>query len=114
MSKLDKVVEIKLKSGKTLKFNNETFTSFEGHPSTHQLESDDFMFTIVEKSTTNREWIESCISNTDHESPNFVVSEYIGSESQSENWTPDIEDESVTDSEIYEVLFQLEILRSKG
>ena len=68
------------------------------------IEFDDVFLSIAEKSLLCSAEIEDFRANSGFESESFVVSEYIGSESQSENWSPDLYTPSITDDEIWEVL----------
>jgi len=68
------------------------------------IEFVDVFLSIAAKAELTEEGIENFRANSGFESESFVVSEYIGSESQSENWSPDLYTPSITDDEIWEVL----------
>jgi len=95
----------KLKSGRILnyeicKVNEDTHK--------YQYEFEEIMLVLIPKKHSTQDWIKTCYYNSEIGSPSFVVAEYIGSDSQSENWIPDLDLTSISDDEIMEILNDLE------
>ena len=72
------------------------------------IEFDGISLTIVNKSDCTEDYLEMCDGNSGLEIGQFVVSEYIGTDSQSENWSPDIDSNGLDEQEICEVLMMLD------
>ena len=106
MFKDDQKIKVKLPNGKDIHFTN---YKLEDDPqTTHQLECKEMLLTIIDKRNSDPEYVEICESNSEFESENFVVAEFIGKESQSDNWSPDLEESALTDQEIEWTLRALE------
>ena len=108
MSK-EETIDLMLRNGLKLQFI--VYECDSSHESTHQMECRERMLTIIDKTTANSDFIDLCKGNSDCASKNFVVCEYIGRESCSENWYPDMDAEGLTDNEINEVLSLLEVYK---
>lgn len=60
--------------------------------------------TVQDKRRCTPEYFNTCIVNSDFCVGNFAVAEYIGSESSSCNWDPDIDENGLTDAELHDLL----------
>ena len=93
-----------------LKLSNDTVITYKIHRDEtnddvqQQIEVDNCFLVIVDMRDCSDEFVEDCRGNSNFEEGNFLVSEYVGSESSSENWYPDVNPDGLTDSEIQEIV----------
>lgn len=108
ISKEESQSTLTLRSGKVLSY----YICGSGNDGwTRQIEfmGENMFLMVVAKSDCTPDGEEDCRMNSGFETESFLVSEYIGSESQSDNWSPDIFCNGLTDEEIEEVLVMFEV-----